>query len=141
MRHSLHAFHFSLKSVFANSENSVSSLPIFQISATSPIANWRSDGLTISGQMIRFTIMKTKTATVADLRNHFRRVSAWIENGEQVEILKRGKSFARLVPSAEQKPKKFVVPDFMARLKETWGDRVFTAAEVEEMRRFEDGED
>ena len=45
--------------------------------------------------------MKMKTATVADLRNNFRRVSAWIENGELVEIVKRGRAFARLVPAAK----------------------------------------
>jgi prevent-host-death family protein len=47
--------------------------------------------------MIHFSIMKI--ATVADLRNHFRRISAWIEDGEAVEIVKRGKPFARLVPA------------------------------------------
>ena len=35
-----------------------------------------------------------------------------------------------------------VKPDIMARLKETWGDRCFTAAEVKEMRDAElEGED
>lgn len=79
-----------------------------------------------------------KTATVADLRNHFRRVSSWIESGETVQILKRGKPFAQLSavvssgwkgnPSAEET---------MARLKEVWGDRVFSADEVREMREAE----
>ena len=27
-----------------------------------------------------------KTATVADLRNHFRRVASWIEHGETVQL-------------------------------------------------------
>lgn len=39
-----------------------------------------------------------KTATVRDLRNQFPRVAAWIENGEEVDITKSGKLFARLVP-------------------------------------------
>ena len=39
--------------------------------------------------------MKPKTATVADLLNNFRRVSAWLENGESVEIVKRGRRFER----------------------------------------------
>ena len=77
-----------------------------------------------------------KTATVADLRNNFRRVSAWIENGEPVEIVKRGRSFARLVPAANihRRMKK---PDIMKRLKEVWGDRVFSMNEVAAMRAAE----
>jgi antitoxin (DNA-binding transcriptional repressor) of toxin-antitoxin stability system len=39
-----------------------------------------------------------KMATVRDLRNDFRRVSKWVEAGETVQILKRGKPFARVVP-------------------------------------------
>jgi antitoxin (DNA-binding transcriptional repressor) of toxin-antitoxin stability system len=77
-----------------------------------------------------------KTATVADLRNHFRRLSAWIENGESVEIIKRGKAFARLVPAAEAKLEPVTV-DFAARRKAIWGDRVFSAAEVKAMRDAE----
>jgi prevent-host-death family protein len=78
-----------------------------------------------------------KTATVRDLRNHFARVAGWIDNGEPVEITKFGKPFARLVPAAPEKPRKLVKPDIMARLKETWGDRVFSAKEVAEMRAAE----
>lgn len=77
-----------------------------------------------------------KTATVADLRNHFRRVSAWIENGEDVQIVKRGKAFARLVPAADVKPKPVKV-DFAAQRKAIWGSRVFSAAEVKAMRDAE----
>lgn len=83
-----------------------------------------------------------KTATVADLRNNFRRVSAWIEHGETVQILKRGKAFAELtaVKSAEpvgSSPK----PDIMAQLKEVWGDKEFSMDEVEAMREAELEED
>ena len=39
-----------------------------------------------------------KTATVRDLRNEFAKVSAWLEAGETVQVLKRGKPFARVVP-------------------------------------------
>ncbi|MCE0497635.1 MAG: hypothetical protein LV481_06795 [Methylacidiphilales bacterium] len=78
---------------------------------------------------------------MADLRNNFRRVSALIDNGESVNITKRGRVVARLVPAVDT-PKKLVKPDIMARLKEVWGDRCFTAAEVKAMRDFElEGED
>lgn len=81
-----------------------------------------------------------KTATVADLRNHFRRVSSWIESGETVQILKHGKPFAHLAAAAPNgaKPPK---PDIMKQLKEVWGDRVFSMEEVREMREAELGEE
>ena len=47
-----------------------------------------------------------KTATVRDLRNEFGRISKWLEAGESVQVLKRGKPFARVVP--EPKPKTFL---------------------------------
>jgi len=78
-----------------------------------------------------------KTATIRDLRNRFARVAAWIAEGESVEITKAGKSFARLVPPASVKSPKLVKPDIMARLKRTWGDRVFSAKEVAAMRAAE----
>lgn len=49
-----------------------------------------------------------KAATIRDLRNRFARLSAWIDNGEPVEITKRGKVFARLVPVAQSQSKKTV---------------------------------
>lgn len=89
--------------------------------------------------MIESSLMKT--ATVADLRNHFRRVSAWIENGETVEIIKRGRTFARLVPPVPEKTAQPKV-DWAAQRKAIWGNRVFSAAEVQAMEDFEhDGEE
>ena len=76
-----------------------------------------------------------KTATVADLRNHFRQVSAWIEDGETVAIVKRGKPFAHLVPIAEPKRAKKI--DFEAQRKRIWGDRIFSAGEVQAMNDAE----
>jgi antitoxin (DNA-binding transcriptional repressor) of toxin-antitoxin stability system len=78
-----------------------------------------------------------KTATVRDLRNSFPRVAAWIAEGEPVEITKAGKLFARLVPPTPVTTAKLVKPDIMARLKETWGDRVFSTKEVIAMRDAE----
>jgi antitoxin (DNA-binding transcriptional repressor) of toxin-antitoxin stability system len=42
-----------------------------------------------------------KTATVRDLRNKFAQISKWLAKGETVSILKRGKPFARVVPTAK----------------------------------------
>jgi antitoxin (DNA-binding transcriptional repressor) of toxin-antitoxin stability system len=79
--------------------------------------------------MIHFSIMKI--ATVADLRNHFRHISAWIEDGEAVEIVKRGKAFARLVPVTGLA--KTAKVDFRAQRKRIWGNRAFSTGEVNEM--------
>lgn len=77
-----------------------------------------------------------KKATVADLRNNFRRVSSFIDNGESVEIIKRGRIFARLVPATDI-PRKTKKLDIMAQLREIWGKRAFSAAEVKAMRDAE----
>ncbi len=83
-----------------------------------------------------------KTAAVRDLRNRFSRVAAWIAEGEPVEITKAGKLFALLTPATPPAPRRRVKPDIMARLKKTWGNRVFSAKEVAAMRAAElEGED
>jgi antitoxin (DNA-binding transcriptional repressor) of toxin-antitoxin stability system len=87
--------------------------------------------------MIDKSIMKQ--ATVADLRNNFRRVSAWIENGEPVEIIRRGRPFARLVPAVRAE-ESAVKADFAAQLGRTWGKRVFSDREIAAMRKAELGE-
>jgi len=81
-----------------------------------------------------------KTASVADLRNSFRKVSSWIEHGETVQILKRGRPFALLTSlAAASPPRSAPKPDIMARLNEVWGDRVFSMEEVAAMREAELG--
>lgn len=80
-----------------------------------------------------------KTATVRELRNEFPRIEAWVHEGESVNISKRGKVIAMLVPAlahgdgGNRVPK----PDIMARLRETWGDHVFSLEEVAAMREAE----
>jgi antitoxin (DNA-binding transcriptional repressor) of toxin-antitoxin stability system len=78
-----------------------------------------------------------KTATVADLRNNFRRVSSWIEHGETVQIIKRGKAFAQLMAIPPAASTGVPKADFMAQLKEVWGGRCFSQSEVQAMRDAE----
>ena len=79
-----------------------------------------------------------KTATVRDLRNNFSKLETWLAEGEEIQIEKRGEPVAVLskFPS-EQTRKKIVKPDYRARLKKLWGDRVFSEEEVKEMRDAE----
>ena len=81
-----------------------------------------------------------KTATVRDLRYNFPRIEAWLGGGQEVLITKHAKPLAKLTPQPETPKRKLEHPDYEARLKRIWGNRVFTAAEVEEMRAFETGE-
>lgn len=71
-----------------------------------------------------------RTATIRDLRNHFPRVAAWLEEGEPVEITRSGKPFARLVPFAPEKPHRFKMPDIQARLDRTFGGATYDAADL-----------
>ena len=78
-----------------------------------------------------------KTATVRDLRNNFARLSAWIGEGESVEITKGGKAFARLVPASDRKARRLVKVDFAKQLRKTWGKRSLSAAQVAALRAAE----
>lgn len=84
--------------------------------------------------------MKVKTATVRDLRTHFPKLEAWLSGGEEIIVTKHGKPVAWLRPAYKYKQKKFKMPDFMAQLKETWGDIVYSAEETAAMRRASQGE-
>ena len=71
---------------------------------------------------VRFLCLTMKTASVADLRNRFPSVFRWIEDGETVELTKRGRVVARIVPAPPAKPRKFKMPDFAAIQREILGD-------------------
>jgi len=68
-----------------------------------------------------------KTVTVRDLRYDFPKVERMLREGKPLRITKRGKVVARLEPerpddAAGGRPP---LPDFEARLKEIYGDKVF----------------
>lgn len=68
-----------------------------------------------------------KTATVRQIRHDFGTVLGWVEDGEHVEISKRGRIVALITPPPPNKttgPRKR--PDFAARLKRIYGDQVFS---------------
>ena len=82
-----------------------------------------------------------KTATVRDLRYDFPKLEAWLAGEEEILITKHSKVVAKIsrateTPAAKVPPH----PDYEARRKRIWRDRVFTQAEVDEMRAFETGE-
>ena len=76
-----------------------------------------------------------KTANVRKLRHAFGTVMEWIAEGERVEIVKKGRVIALLSPPPPiHKPKKVKLPDFEARRKRIFGDRVLPGNAVAEER-------
>lgn len=78
-----------------------------------------------------------KVANVAALRNDFRKVAAWIKDGESVHITMRGKLFATLSPAARQSAPPIPKIDFAKQLQEIWGATVFTERQIQQMREAE----
>ena len=58
-----------------------------------------------------------------------RQLIAWLEAGEVVELRKRNRVVARIVPETPR-PQAVEWPDFEARLKSIYGDRVIPAVEM-----------
>ena len=63
-----------------------------------------------------------KKATVRDLRYKFREIEAQLRCGEEIQITKRKRVIARLLPVRPHGPKS--VPDFRKLLREIYGDKV-----------------
>ena len=76
-----------------------------------------------------------KTANVRQLRHAFGDVMDWITEGQQVEIIKKGKVIALLSPPPKPTaPKKFKLPDFAARQQRIFGDQVLPGNSIAEER-------
>jgi antitoxin (DNA-binding transcriptional repressor) of toxin-antitoxin stability system len=58
-----------------------------------------------------------------------RQLFKWLEAGEVVELKKRNRVVARIVPESPQ-AKPVVMPDFAARLKRNFGDRMIPAVDI-----------
>jgi antitoxin (DNA-binding transcriptional repressor) of toxin-antitoxin stability system len=69
-----------------------------------------------------------KRATVRDLRYNFKKVERLLRAGENIEVTKRNKVIARLVPVSEKRPE---MPDFMGRMRAMFGDKVFEPSNAE----------
>lgn len=81
------------------------------------------------------SVYNMKTANVRQLRHDFGSVLDWIAEGQQVEIVKKGTVIAVLSPPPPPaNPKKFKLPDFAARRKRIFGDRILPGNIVAEER-------
>jgi antitoxin (DNA-binding transcriptional repressor) of toxin-antitoxin stability system len=62
-----------------------------------------------------------KQASVRDLRYHFSRVEHLLREGDEIQITKRKRVVARLLPVLPQMALLHHRPDFLVRLKKTFG--------------------
>ena len=89
------------------------------------------------GSIILITV---RTATVRDLQRKFLMLSRWIENGEEIEITRRGRLIARLVPPSSGRKGNVKKPDIMKRLRDIYGDFVMPEEEAKAILDYNKGE-
>jgi len=81
-----------------------------------------------------------RTASIRQVRHDFGTVLDWIEEGEQVQISKRGKVVALLTqPPAKSRMRRRKRPDFEARLKMRDGNRVISAQVMNDILDYSKG--
>jgi antitoxin (DNA-binding transcriptional repressor) of toxin-antitoxin stability system len=65
-------------------------------------------------------------ASVRDLRYEFKKIERLLRKGEEIQITKRRRVIARLVPEGEDIVKK--MPDFRARVRKIYGDKILAVS-------------
>jgi antitoxin (DNA-binding transcriptional repressor) of toxin-antitoxin stability system len=58
-----------------------------------------------------------------------RRLKAWLRAGNTVELRERNRLIARIVPEREEQGRTIQYPDFAARARRIFGDRVLTVVD------------
>jgi len=62
-----------------------------------------------------------KKASIRDLRYGFKKIERLLHQGEEIQITKRRRVIARLIPESNQAGP--VMPDFLERLRTIYGDK------------------
>jgi antitoxin (DNA-binding transcriptional repressor) of toxin-antitoxin stability system len=75
-----------------------------------------------------------KTANIRELRQHFPRVLAWLDSGEEVAITRRRKVIAHLVRKSDTENRKIEIPDFESVQKRIFKNAVSTTNPVDDER-------
>jgi antitoxin (DNA-binding transcriptional repressor) of toxin-antitoxin stability system len=84
--------------------------------------------------------MSVKTATVRDLRNHYKALLTWIEAGEEILITRKGQSLARLIPEKKSpQHKKLDWTQSAAFSIDHSGEKILTAKESSALLRASQG--
>ena len=70
------------------------------------------------------------TASIRDLRYGFKKIERLLRQGQEIQITKRRRIIARLIP--ERAEQTIELPDFLKRLRATYGDKILpvTGAEI-----------
>jgi len=58
-----------------------------------------------------------------------KRLKAWLRAGKTIELRERDRVIGRIVPETEKQAQPVQYPDFAARAKEIFGDRVLSAVD------------
>ena len=74
-----------------------------------------------------------RKASIRDLRYHFAEVEDLLREGEEIQITKRKRVIARLVPA--QTKSASGRPDFMARLTDVYGNKLLKVSGAELLAR------
>jgi antitoxin (DNA-binding transcriptional repressor) of toxin-antitoxin stability system len=75
-------------------------------------------------------------ASVRDLRYEFKKIERLLQRGEEIQITKRRRVIARLIPENNQS--RPPLPDFRARVRAIYGDKVFKVSGAEIVRQDRD---
>lgn len=65
-------------------------------------------------------VLNMKTASVREIQHNLAEVLSWVENGEEVRVVRRKKVVARLLPP---EPAAVPTPDFLGRAQAIWGKK------------------
>jgi antitoxin (DNA-binding transcriptional repressor) of toxin-antitoxin stability system len=77
-----------------------------------------------------------QTATVTEVGLDFPRVLEWVETGEEVQVVREGKPVAVISPA----PRPVKNPDYLTRLKQTFGEKVLSPEASAAIRDLNRGE-
>jgi len=77
-----------------------------------------------------------KTASISEIGHDFLSVLKWVEAGEEVEVVREGKPVAMICPPTRRVQQ----PDYLARLKQNFGDKVLSPEASAEIRDLNRGE-
>jgi antitoxin (DNA-binding transcriptional repressor) of toxin-antitoxin stability system len=73
-----------------------------------------------------------KTATIRKVRHDLGTVLKWVAGGEEVTVLNRTRPVARICPPRAQAPDKLKMPDFAARARAVFGNKIVRNAVLRE---------
>ena len=77
-----------------------------------------------------------KRVSIRELRYDFKSVERVLREGDEIQVTKRGKVIARLLPEPTEKPP---LPDFLGNMREIFGDRVLTITGAQIISEDRDG--